>query len=90
MVMMIQLLIGYLGACCFAFCNIPQVIKAFKTKSTKDISFLYIILNIFGNIFSCVYILLNNIQTGIWLIPQYINYSIATISIIVLLYTKNK
>ena len=39
MVMMIQLIIGYLGACCFAFCNIPQVIKAFKTKSTKDISF---------------------------------------------------
>ena len=79
---------GILGASCFAINALPQVIKAFKTKSTKDISLFFIVLSILGNIFSATYIFYTNYITGYWQIPQYFNYGIALTLIIVLLFLK--
>lgn len=79
-----------MGAVFFAICALPQVIKAVKTKSTKDISYFYIYFSIFGNIFSAIYIFYTNYSNGFWQYPQYFNYSIALSLIIILLYVKTK
>jgi len=79
-----------LGAVFFAICALPQVIKAIKTKSTKDISYFYIYFSIFGNIFSAIYIFYTNYSNGFWQYPQYFNYGIALLLIIILLYVKTK
>jgi uncharacterized protein with PQ loop repeat len=79
-----------LGALFFAICALPQVIKAVKTKSTKDISYFYIYFSIFGNIFSAIYIFYTNYTNGFWQYPQYFNYGTALLLIIILLYLKTK
>lgn len=79
-----------MGAVFFAICALPQVIKAVKTKSTKDISYFYIYFSIFGNIFSAIYIFYTNYTNGFWQYPQYFNYGIALSLIIILLYVKTK
>ena len=83
-------IVGFLGAICFALCAAPQVWKAYKTKSTGDISMLYIILSIGGNVFSGIYIGGTNYLTGYWQIPQYFNYSIALTLVIILMFMKIK
>ena len=79
-----------MGAVFFAICALPQVIKAVKTKSTKDLSYFYIYFSIFGNIFSAIYIFYTNYSNGFWQYPQYFNYGIALTLIIILLYVKIK
>lgn len=79
-----------MGALFFAICALPQVIKAVKTKSTKDISYFYIYFSIFGNIFSAIYIFYTNYTNGFWQYPQYFNYGTALLLIIILLYLKTK
>ena len=79
-----------MGAVFFAICALPQVIKAVKTKSTKDLSYFYIYFSIFGNIFSAIYIFYTNYSNGFWQYPQYFNYGIALLLIIILLYVKTK
>ncbi len=79
-----------MGAVFFAICALPQVIKAVKTKSTKDLSYFYIYFSIFGNIFSAIYIFYTNYTNGFWQYPQYFNYGIALSLIIILLYVKTK
>lgn len=86
----IILIIGYCGAAAFATCSLPQVIKAYKTKSTGDISIFFIILSIIGNLCSAGYIFYTNYISGMWQYPQYVNYTLATILIFVLLGLKIK
>ncbi len=86
----IMLIIGYCGAAAFATCSLPQVIKAYKTKSTGDISIFFIILSIIGNLCSAGYIFYTNYISGMWQYPQYVNYTLATIFIFVLLGLKIK
>ena len=86
----IMLAIGGIGAAAFAFCSLPQVLKAYHTKSTRDISKTFIIFSIIGNVCSAMYILYTNIKAGIWQYPQYFNYSLALIFIIILAYLKSK
>lgn len=86
----IMLLIGYTGALSFAICSLPQVIKAYKTKSTGDISIFFIILSIIGNLCSAAYIFYTNYISGMWQYPQYVNYTLATIFIFILLGLKIK
>lgn len=86
----IMLIIGYCGAAAFATCSLPQVIKAYKTKSTGDISIFFIILSIIGNLCSAGYIFYTNYISRMWQYPQYVNYTLATILIFVLLCLKIK
>lgn len=58
-------IVGFAAATCFAFCAAPQVWKAYKTKSTNDISMFYIVLSIFGNILSTIYIGRNKLYNRI-------------------------
>lgn len=84
----IMLIVGFMGAGAFSICSLPQVIKAYKTKSTGDISIFFIILSIIGNLCSAAYIFYTNYISGLWQYPQYVNYSLATILIFVLLVLK--
>lgn len=83
-------IIGFIGAGAFASCTAPQIIRVLKRKSTADISLLFILLSLLGNLASASYILYTNIQSGFWQIPQYFNYTIATTLVITLLVLKLK
>lgn len=86
----LMLICGFCGAGAFAINALPQVIKAYKTKSTGDISIFFIILSIIGNLCSAGYIFYTNYISGMWQYPQYVNYTLATIFIFVLLGLKLK
>lgn len=82
--------LGMLAALCFGFCTLPQILRVLKRKSTADISLLFILLSLLGNLASASYILYTNIQGGFWQIPQYFNYTIATTLVVTLLVLKLK
>lgn len=52
--------LGYLAAFCTTVAFIPQVIKIWKTKSTKDISLLMFVIFTFGVFCWLIYGILNN------------------------------
>jgi MtN3 and saliva related transmembrane protein len=52
-------IVGYLAGFIVAIALSPQVIKAWKTKSTKDISVLWNIISITGLILWVVYAIVN-------------------------------
>lgn len=79
-----------LAALCFGFCTLPQILRVKKRKSTGDISLLFVLLSLLGNLTSASYILYTNIQQGFWQWPQYFNYAIATSLVITLLCLKLK
>ena len=83
-------IIGFIGAGAFASCTLPQILRVLKRKSTADISLLFILLSLLGNLASASYILYTNIQGGFWQIPQYFNYTIATTLVVTLLCLKLK
>lgn len=83
-------ILGFIGATSFALCTLPQILRVKKRKSTADISLLFVLLSLLGNLTSASYILYTNIQSGFWQIPQYFNYTIATTLVITLLVLKLK
>lgn len=83
-------IIGFIGALAFASCTFPQILRVLKRKSTADISLLFIILSLIGNLCSASYIFYTNLLSGLWQIPQYFNYSIATTLVVTLLVLKLK
>lgn len=82
--------LGFIGAACFALCTAPQILRVLKRKSTADISLLFILLSLGGNLCSATYIFYTNWVSGYWQIPQYFNYTIATSLVITLLCLKIK
>jgi MtN3 and saliva related transmembrane protein len=48
-------LIGYIAGLIIAVSLMPQVIKAWRTKSTKDISILWNIIYVFGLLLFLIY-----------------------------------
>ena len=79
-------IIGFIGAGAFASCTLPQILRVLKRKSTADISLLFILLSLLGNLASASYILYTNIQGGFWQIP----HTIATTLVVTLLVLKLK
>lgn len=79
-----------LSAICFGFCTLPQILRVLKRKSTADISLLFILLSLGGNLCSATYIFYTNWVSGYWQIPQYFNYTIATTLVVTLLCLKIK
>jgi len=82
--------LGFIGAGCFALCTAPQILRVLKRKSTADISLLFILLSLGGNLCSASYIFYTNWVSGYWQIPQYFNYTIATTLVVTLLCLKIK
>lgn len=85
---MINEYIGWIGSFFFAVCALPQVIKTFKIKKADDLSWLFLILWFFGEIFVSVYLLTDDIKLGITHFPLYINYGFNIVLVVYLLYAK--
>ena len=81
---------GILGAGFFAVNLAPQIWKCYKTKSTKDISRMFLVFAFGGNIFSAIFVFYTNYQTGLWQYPIYFNYGTATLLTAILTIMKIK
>ena len=82
--------LGFLSAICFGLCTLPQILRVRKRKSTADISMLFILMSLVGNLSAASYIIYSNIQANFYQWPQYLNYSVATTLVITLLCLKLK
>ena len=51
---------GIIGAILFAFCGLPQAITCIKTGNSRGLSWTFLIMWFFGEIFTIVYILPKN------------------------------
>ena len=78
-------LIGTLGNLLFGFKSLFQVIECYKTKSTKGLSNLMLVSDFLGNTLCAIFIFGT---TGFTLWPQFINYSCATLWLVVLFVMK--
>jgi len=83
---MIHHVLGWIGAFLFAVCAIPQVIKTWKTKSAKDLSWLFLLFWFFGEILTLTYIIIDDILLTHY--PLYLNYILNIILLFYLLYAK--
>lgn len=85
---MIHTVIGWIGAFLFAICAIPQVIKTCRTKKADDLSWLFLLFWLFGEILTFTYIIIDDIQLNITHFPLYVNYMFNIILVFYLVYAK--
>ena len=75
-------IIGYIGSIMLAICGLPQAIESFKTKSSEGLTWGFLGLWFFGEIFTFVYVLPKMD------FPLLINYSVNIIFLGIILYFK--
>lgn len=78
-------ILGFLSAVCFGLCTLPSILLAKKRKSTADVSLLFLLMSLIGNLSAASYILYSNIQAGFYQWPQYLNYSVATTLVLIMI-----
>lgn len=49
--------VGWLGGILFAICALPQAIMTFKQGKAREISWLFLLMWLFGEIFTLAYVL---------------------------------
>lgn len=49
--------LGYIGSIMLALCGLPQAIESYRTKSSEGLTWGFILLWFFGEIFTFAYIL---------------------------------
>lgn len=81
-------IIGWIGSFLLTFCTVPQCIQTYKTKKAGDLSLTFLAMWFGGMIFILTYIVLMNMQTGIYQWPLLLNYSFNIFMAIYLLYAK--
>jgi uncharacterized protein with PQ loop repeat len=72
---------GIAMACCFIFCNIPQIYKIIKNKSSTDVSLSLIVMCALGGCFGILYNFLSGF--AFWF---FLNHAIGVVTTSVLLY----
>jgi uncharacterized protein with PQ loop repeat len=77
-------IIGYIGSILLALCGVPQAIKAWKTNSAKDISWLFLLSWLLGEMFTFAYVLPK------FDLPLLLNYVVNMIVISVIIKIKNQ
>ena len=75
-------IIGYIGSILLAICGLPQAIESYKTKSSEGLTWGFILLWFFGELFTFAYIIPKMD------LPLLINYSANLIFLIIILYYK--
>ena len=48
-------ILGYVGGCVLSIQTIPQIIKSIQNNSSKDLSYLFLCINIFGLMLMTMY-----------------------------------
>lgn len=79
---MIQLL-GVIGAIAFAICGLPQAWQSFKTKSSQGVNVWFLLLWLFGEIITMIYVLLTVYD---WILLS--NYIVNILFLFVIMYYK--
>lgn len=74
--------LGYVGGCVLSIQTIPQIIKSIKSNSSKDLSYLFLCINIFGLMLMTMYGILKHAP------PLYIPTICSMILAIILLLIK--
>lgn len=69
--------LGGVGSFLFAIVNVPIIVKIYMQKSTEGTSLLFVLMSFFANICCGMFVLDNNLTTGVWQIPLYCNYGFA-------------
>lgn len=77
-------LFGWLAAACFSLCGLPQAVKCFKEKHATGVSWGFLWLWIFGEIFATIYVLPRRDY------PLLLNYFLNFVLICIILYYKFK
>lgn len=54
---------------CFMFCYIPQILKIYKNKSSRDVSLMLVLMSMGGYISGMVYLFLGDF--GLWWFMNY-------------------
>ena len=49
-------IIGWLGSIMLSICGLPQAIESYKKKNSDGISWAFILLWLFGEIFALIYV----------------------------------
>jgi len=75
-------IIGYIGSIMLAICGLPQAIESYKTKSSEGLTWGFILLWLFGELFTFAYILPKMD------LPLLINYSANIIFLTIIVYFK--
>jgi MtN3 and saliva related transmembrane protein len=87
---MFHVVLGWIGAFLFAICAVPQVVKTWKTKSAGDLSWLFLLFWLLGELLTLFYILVDDYLESITHFPLYINYAFNTVLVLYLVYAKLK
>jgi len=85
---MLHQILGWIGAFLFAICAVPQVIQTWKTKNARDLSWLFLLFWLGGELLTLTYIIIDDFLVGIIHYPLYINYLFNIILICYLVYAK--
>lgn len=75
-------IIGWFSGFCLAFCGIPQLLKAIKTKKADDLSWGFLFMWGVGELGAAIYITGN--------LPLFLNYVLNLMIIIILVYVKGR
>jgi uncharacterized protein with PQ loop repeat len=85
---MIHHFIGWIGAFLFAICAVPQVVKTWRTKKAGDLSMLFLVFWLLGELLTFTYIIIDDVLLGITHFPLYLNYFFNTLLVLYLIYAK--
>ena len=77
--------IGVIGNLLFGVKSFPQILSSYKRKNVNGVSTAMLIIDFFGNT-CCAYFIY--MTTGFILWPQFVNYFLATIFLIILFIMK--
>ena len=70
---MIEIL-GWSSTFLLGLCGVPQALKAWKTKGATDISWVFLVMWLLGEILACIYVCSGNFTSGVCQVPLLVNY----------------
>lgn len=76
--------VGFISAIAFAIMAVPQIITIILKKDGSGTSWFFVLLNYIGNLCAIYYIFNKDLISGESHYPLYLNYSIATLNLIIL------
>lgn len=80
--------VGWIGSFFLAICSIPQCWQTYKTKRVGDINLWYLWLWFLGIIGTAIYVGAQNLATGNFQVPLFMNYVMNTIMAGYLIFAK--
>lgn len=81
-------LVGWTGAILFALCGVPQALKVWRTHQVRDLSWVFLLMWLSGEILTFIYVLANNAISGELQLPLLTNYVFNTIILMYLVWAK--